>query len=68
MARQHREFQSRLDDAGKLRFYAQSTTSHHQSLTASLAKAESTFEQWEKEAKDGVTSVVLAEIERDEAK
>ena len=41
---------------------------HHQSLTASLAKAESTFEKWEKEAKDGATSVVPAEIERDEAK
>ena len=68
MAHQHLEFRSHLDDAGKLRFYAPSATSHHQSLTSSLAKAESSAEQWEKEARDGEASVVPAEKERDEAK
>ena len=68
MARQHREFQSHLDDAEKLRLYAQSAASHHQSLTASLAKAEASSERWEKEARDGVANIIQAEKERDEAK
>ena len=41
MARQHREFQSRLDDAKKLRLYAQLVVSKQQALDASLAKAKS---------------------------
>ena len=48
--------------------YAQSVTSHHQTLTASLAKAEASSEHWEKEARDGETSVIRAEKERVEAK
>ena len=68
MARQHREFRSRLDDTEKLRLYAQSVASHHQTLTVSLAKAEYSLEHWEKYAREGVTSVIRAEKERDEAK
>ena len=41
MAFQHREFQARLDDAKKLRLYAQSVISKHQTLVTSLAKAKS---------------------------
>ena len=54
MARQHREFQSSLDDAEKLRLYAQLAASQHQALNASLAKAKSSSKHWEQEAKDGV--------------
>ena len=41
---------------------------HHQTLTASLSKAESSLERWEKKAKDSATSVIQAEKDRDEAK
>ena len=51
MARQHREFQSRLDDDKKLRLYAQSTISKHQALDTSLAKAKSRSKHLEREAK-----------------
>ena len=68
MAHQHREFRSPLDDAEKLWLYAQSVASHHQTLTASLAKAESLSEHWDKEARDGVVRVIQAEKEIDEAK
>ena len=68
MARQHREFQSRLDDIEKLRLYARLATSHHQTLSTSLVKAKSSTEHWEKEAKDGMANVTKAEKERDEAK
>ena len=39
IARQHREFQSQLDDVEKLWLYAHSVVSKHQALDASLAKA-----------------------------
>ena len=68
MARKHREFRSLLDDAEKLRFYAQSAASLYQTLTVSLAKVEASSERWEKEARDGVTNVIRVEKERDEAK
>ena len=48
--------------------YAQSATSHHQTLTTSLAKAEDSSERWEKEARDGAASVIQAKKKRDEAK
>ena len=67
-AHQHREFQSRLNDVEKLRLYAQSATSHHHTLNASLAKAESLAEHWEREANEGVARVIRAEKERDEVK
>ena len=41
---------------------------HHHTLTASLAKAESSLEHWEKKARDSATSVIQAEKDRDEAK
>ena len=65
MAHQHREFQSRLNDAEKLRLFAQSATSHHQTLIASLAKAKASSERWEKEARDGAVSIIWAKKERD---
>ena len=58
MARQHRQFLSRLDDAEKLQLFAQSAASHHHTLTSSLAKAEASLECWEKEARDGVVSII----------
>ena len=68
MARQQRKCQSRLDDADKLRLYAQSVVSKHQALDASLAKAKSKSKHWEREAKTGVEKIERAEKERDEAK
>ena len=68
MARQHREFQFYLDDAETLQLYIQSTVSHHQTLNASLDKAESSAKHWEREAKDGAVSVIQVGKERDEAK
>ena len=61
MARQHREFQSRLDDAEKLRLYTQSVISMHQALDASLVKAESRSKHWEREAKVGAEKIRRAE-------
>ena len=55
-----------MDDAEKLRLYAQSVVSKHQALDASLAKAKSRSKHGE--AKTGVEKVVGAEKERDEAK
>ena len=68
MAHQHREFQSRLDDAEKLRLYAQSTVSKHQALYASLAKAKSKSKHWELEAKVSRGKIAQMEKERDKAK
>ena len=67
MTYQHREFQSRLRDAKRLRLYAQSTVSNHGVLRASLAEVESRSQCWEKEAKEGVEKVALAEAEIDAA-
>ena len=53
MHRRQREFQSRLDDAEKLRLYAQTTISNHHALDASLAKVKSKSKNWEREAKVG---------------
>ena len=68
IAFQHREFQSRLDDAEKLRLYAQSAASHHQTLNASLTKAKSSSKHWEREAKDIAENVTRTKKERDDAK
>ena len=67
MARQHREFQSRLDDAKKLRLYAQSSVSKHQTLDASLAKVESKSKHRKREAKASAEKIERVEKERDEA-
>ena len=68
MARQHREFQSQLNDVKKLRLYAHSIVSKHQALEASLAKAKSKSKHWEREAKAGGERIAWMEKERDEAK
>ena len=62
---QHREFQSQLRDAERLRLYAQSTVSDHRALSASLAETESRSRWWEKEAKEGVEKVAQAKAEID---
>ena len=53
MTYQHREFQSRLRDAERLRLYAKSVVSDHRALSIFLAEAESSSRRWEKEAKEG---------------
>ena len=68
MARQHKEFRSRLDDAKRLWLYAQSAVSKHQALDASLTKAESKSKHWKREAKADAEKIERAEKERDEAK
>ena len=68
MARQHREFQSQLDDAEKLRLYAHSVVSKHQTLEASLAKVRSRSKHWDFEAKAGREKIARMEKEMDEAK
>ena len=67
MARQHREFHARQNDAEKLGLYAQSTFSKHQALDASLTKAKSRSKHCEREAKAGVEKNAGAEKERDGA-
>ena len=64
MARQHREFQSRLNDAEKLWFYAQSTVSKHQALDSTLAKAESKSKHWKREAKASAEKIERAKKKR----
>ena len=68
MARQHREFHARLDNAEKLQLYAQSAVTKHQALDASLAKAKSRSKHWEWEAKAGAKKIAWVEKKRDEAK
>ena len=68
MARQHREFQSLLDNAEKLQLYAQLVASQHQASNASLAKVKSSLKNWERETKDGAERIMRAKKERDEAK
>ena len=65
MTHQHREFQSQLRDAERLRLYAQSTISDQRALSASLAEAESRSRRWETEDKEGIVKVARAEAERD---
>ena len=68
MAHQHREFQSRLDDAEKLQLYAHSTVSNHQALNASLTNVKSKSKHWEREAKASEERIAQMEKERGEAK
>ena len=68
MTYQHREFQSWLRDAERLRLYAQLAVSDHKELSASLAETESRSRCWEKEAKEGVKKVAQAEAKRDVAR
>ena len=68
MTYQHREFQSWLRDAERLRLYTQLVVSDHRALSASLAETESRSRCLEKEAKEGVKKVAQAEAERDAAR
>ena len=68
MACQHKEFQSRLDDAKNLRLYAQFAVSKHQALNASLAKAKSKSKHWKQEAQTGGERIARMEKKRDDAK
>ena len=68
MTYQHREFQSRLRDAKRLRLYAHSTVAYHNALSASLAEAESRSQRWEKEAIEGVENVTQAKAGKDVAR
>ena len=65
MTYQHRDFQSRLRDAERLRLYAQSAISDHRALSASLVEAKSRSRRWETGAKEGIENVARAEAERD---
>ena len=67
MAFQHREFQTRLRDAERLRIYAQSTFSDLKALSASLMEVESNSRRWESEAREVVERAVRAESEREAA-
>ena len=66
MVSQHKELHLLLDDAEKLRRYAQSATSKHNALQEALGKARS--KHWERKAKEDIERVTSAERERDEAK
>ena len=65
---QHRELHLRLDDAEKLRRYAQSATSKHKALDDALGKARARSKYWEQKAKEGTNRAIGEENERDEAK
>ena len=67
MAFQHREFQTRLRDAERLRLYAQSAFSDQKALSASLMEAESNSRRWDSESKEAIERAVRAEVERDTA-
>ena len=65
MTFQHREFQSWLRDAERLRLYAQSVVSDHRALSASLVGVESSSRRWENDAKESVAKMARAEADRD---
>ena len=68
MAFQHREFQTRLRDAERLRLYSQSAFFDQKALCASLMEEESNSRCWESEAKEAVKRAIRAEAERDAAR
>ena len=68
MARQHREFHLRLDDAVKLRRCAHFATSNHKALDDALGKARARSKYWEWKAKEGIKRATRAEKKKDEAK
>ena len=67
MARQHRELCFRLEDAEKLRRYAQSAASKHHTLEDALDKTKDRFKHWERKAKIGIESIIGVEKEIDES-
>ena len=66
--RQHNELHHRIEDAEKLRLYAQSAVSKHQALEDGLGKARSKAKYWEQKAKEGTKRAIGVEKERDKAK
>ena len=68
MAFQHREFQTLLRDAERLRLYAQSAFSDQKAMSASLMEVESKSRGLEYEAREAVERVVRAEAERHTAR
>ena len=68
MTRQQRELHHRLEDAEKLRLYAQSTASTHKALEDGLGKARSKAKYWERKAKECIERATRVKNERDEAK
>ena len=68
MAFQHREFQTQLREAERLRLYTQSTFSNKKALSGSLMEAESNSRHLESEAIEAVEMTVRAEAERDAAR
>ena len=68
MAHQHKELHLWLDDAEKLRRYAQCAASKHHALEDALDKAKGRSKHWERKAKEGIERITGAEKERDEAK
>ena len=68
MAFQHREFQTQLREAERLRLYTQSMFSDKKPLNASLMEAESNSRHLESEAIKAVERTVRAEAERDAAR
>ena len=67
MACQHGELHHRLEDAKKLRLYAQSVASKHHALEG-LGKARAKSKHWERKAKEGIERATTMEKERNEAK
>ena len=57
-----------MEDAEKLRLYAQSAVSKHHALEDSLGKAKSRAKHWERKAKEGTERIMGAEKDMDESK
>ena len=68
MACQHRELHLRLEDAQKLRLYAQSIVSKQHALDDTVVMTKAKSKHWEQEAKAGAEKIASAEKEKDEAK
>ena len=62
------ELHLRLEDAEKLRLYAQSAVSKHHALEDGLSKANARAKHWERKAEEGTKRITGIEKERDEAK
>ena len=57
-----------MEDAEKLRLYAQSAVSKHHALEDSLGKAKARAKHWERKAKEGTERITGVEKDMDEAK
>ena len=68
MALQHHDFELRLRDAERLRFFVQSSLSDQEALDASLKEAQLSSRRWELKAKEAMERAVWAKTERDTAR